>query len=90
MVIFASYNSFSAYSNYTWFDVLSFGSLGQTTTFCSKVPNIAEDLTSFNFFFQCDRHYFVDQVYDVGLLEYESQSLEESLSAIQTICYYED
>ena len=43
MAIFASYNSYSSYSNNAWFNVLSFGSLGQANTFCSKVPNIVKD-----------------------------------------------
>lgn len=72
MAIFASYNSFSSYSNNAWFDVLSFGSLGQANTFCSKVPNIKEDLIYFKFIFQCDANYYIDEVYSVGLLEYES------------------
>ena len=71
--------------------MLSFGSLGQANTFCSKVPNISENLDSFNFFFQCDKNYFVDEVYSVGLLgDYETNSFEKELEDIQTICYQED
>ena len=92
MIIFACYNSFSSYDNDSWFDALSFGALGQATTFCSKVPNINEEqyLTSFNFFFQCDKDYFIEEVLNVGLLNYEENSLETSLYNIQTICYQED
>ena len=76
MVIFWSYNSFSSFSNNSWFDALSFGSMGQANTFCSKVPNInLEDLESFNFFFQCDKNYFIQDVFNVGLLDYHTTSV---------------
>ena len=76
MVIFWSYNSFSSFSNNSWFDALSFGSMGQANTFCSKVPNInLDDLESFNFFFQCDNNYFIQDVFNVGLIDYQTTSV---------------
>ena len=62
--------------------------MGQSSTVCSKVPNMAEDLVDFNYLFQCHKHYYIGEVYNVGLLDYDKSNISKSLHRVQTFCYY--
>ena len=79
MVIFACYDSFKGYQNSNLLDRISFGSMGQTSTVCSKIPNMGSDLTEFNFLFQCHKHYYISEVYGVGLQDYDENDIYGSL-----------
>ena len=51
---------------------------------------MAEDLVDFNYLFQCHKHYYIGEVYNVGLLDYDKNNISKSLHRVQTFCYFDE
>jgi len=67
MVVFASYNSNASFTNSSITDAVSFASLGQANSVCSKAPNIPGQ-NEFKFLFACSKNYEISQIFSMGLV----------------------
>lgn len=66
MIVFAAYNS-NAKFNKSVMDRLTFASLGQASSVCSKCPAIYSD-THVQFLFQCSQNYHISEVFSSGII----------------------
>ena len=83
MAIFASYDAYGG-SSTARSDIISFGSLGQATTSCSKMSNAVKDADSIKFLFTCSKEYYINEIFSAGIIEYDqmNSNYTESLKLI--------
>ena len=86
MIVFASYSELEDYWPKTIFKSLTFASLGQATTNCSKSPFIPYDYT-IPLLFTCGKDYTISEVYSAGITVWTEQADNHD---IVKVCYLTD
>lgn len=88
MIILGTYND-NVNQAVGLLDVISFASMGQSNTLCSKAPNMG-GTDGVKLFFACDDNYEItDAVFSAGLLG-DTGNHHESLYQMATVCYLDE
>ena len=89
MIAFYSFNDNTNDAHVSILDKISFSSMGQANTLCSKAPNLPNQ-DGFKLYYECDNHYVVTtEVFNAGLLGHEG-SFDANLYSMSTICYLDE